>query len=200
MANYRRELPRSKLEFLLDKYKGHRDAEGGIFTSDKRRKLLGVKAESSKQIHQDTTDFWYDVRTTVKSGLTDLQLIAEVAHPEQLKEMFKMIPFGEWEKDRSETSLVNILDVIFEDHNRPVLKKTEDGKKYLSRSNDVDDLWKAELVYEIVERCLKFYQESGLITSKVHERLVDEAIDMLGSEYSQALSRELKLPYYAKFR
>lgn len=200
MANYRRQLSKSRHEFILNKYKNHRDVEGGIFTSDKRRKLLGVKAESSKQFREDTADFWYDVRTTVKNGLTDLQLIAEVAHPEQLKEMFQLVPFAEWEKDNSKTSLANILDAIFQDHDRLVLEKTKDGHKVLTRTREENDLWKVELAYETVEKCLKFYKESGLITSRVHERLADEVIDMMGSEYSHALSRNLDLPYYAKFR
>lgn len=200
MADYRRKLAMDEHRNIVHKYKPHRDAQGGIFVSRTRRRLLGIKDESSDLYREDTADFWSDVRTNVKNALTDLQLICEVANEDQLKEMFQLIPFTERTSDKTKTSLADVFGVIFQDHNRLVMTKLKDGTRMLTRTRDVDDLWKAELACEIVERCLEFFKVSGLITSKVHERLVEEVIDMLGSEYSQALSREMKLPYYAKFR
>lgn len=184
MADYRRKLYQSRHQFILSKYKNHRDAEGGIFTSDKRRKLLGIKAKSSKQLHEDTADFWYDVRTTVKNGLADLQLIAEVAHPEQLKEMFNLIPFAEWEKDNSKTSIPLLLKAILSSQPWYELKRKK-GELH-PVYNKEDDTWLAELAYEIVRTCLQFFKDHNLITSKAHQRLAEEVDDMLNSEVARA--------------
>src|SRR2546427_4594121 len=88
IANYRRELYKMERMNLIDKYKKLRDADGGIFTSTMRRRLLGIKLSSDREIREDSADFWYNVRTYVKNGLKDLELICEVAHPEQLEDMF----------------------------------------------------------------------------------------------------------------
>ncbi|OLB91889.1 MAG: hypothetical protein AUH25_01660 [Thaumarchaeota archaeon 13_1_40CM_38_12] len=194
MADYRRHLTISEQRNILSKYKNHRDVEGGIFVPSKRRKLLGVKAESRKGIHEDTADFWSDVRKYVRHALTDLQLISEVAHPEQLKEIFQLVPFGVREKDQSKASLADVLETLF--------KYTTQYKKIASGWIPVRPqehiIWKAHLASEIVQKCLQFYKDSGMITSKAHERLVEEVIDMVGTELSHVISREMKLPYYAK--
>src|SRR2546428_7058747 len=88
MVEYRRENTKYEWSELLDKYKNLINAEGGVFRPDKRRKLLGLKPKADDPPHKDTANFWYDVRKTVKSGLKDLELICDIAHPDQLKEMF----------------------------------------------------------------------------------------------------------------
>src|SRR5437870_10165023 len=95
VATYRRELPQYRRKNIIDKYKNLRDAKGGLFTPTMRRRLLGVKLLSSKEYKEDTADFWYDVRKTVKSGLKDIELICDMAHPDQLKEMFTETLFNE---------------------------------------------------------------------------------------------------------
>jgi len=199
MANYRRELSIDKQKQIHRKYKNHRDAEGGIFKPDKRRKLLGVKGEKKKVAPENLANFWSDVRKYVKNGLIDLQLIAEVAHPDQLKEMFQLIPLSERREDKSKTSIVNILDAIFEEHNKLVYDIEKDGTRFPRRSTEVDDSWKIDLAAEIVGNCLKFYMDSGLVTSKAHERLIEEVTDMLGSEYGHVINRELSLQHIMQF-
>ena len=195
MADYRRKLAVDEHKNIVRKYQPHRDAQGGIFVPRTRRRLLGVKDESSGLYREDTSDFWSDVRTNVKNALTDLQLICEVANQDQLKEMFRLIPFEERQKDQSKASLSNVLEVLFK--STPLFKK--EGSKWI-RVIPKDITWKADLAVEIVEKCLEFYKYNGMITSKVHERLVVEVTDMLGSELGHAISRELKLPYAIKVR
>ena len=200
MADYRRQLSKYEQKELLDKYKKHRDAEGGIFTSDKRRKLLGIKGESKKQIHEDSADFWYDVRKTVKNGLKDMELICDVAHPDQLKEMFIETLFKE-EKDelakiinieekirffKRIPSLEKALNALFKDYivNHYVIDK-HTGQKYTQSDIIGDDSWKAYLGYHTVITCMKFFKGHNFISTKAHERLVEEVEDMLNVEVAR---------------
>jgi len=73
MANYRRELTKKQLNKIHSRYKDLVNSDGGIFTKDKRRKLLGLKQKSGKYF-EESADFWYDVRTTVLNGLKDFEL------------------------------------------------------------------------------------------------------------------------------
>ena len=195
MVDYRRKLTREEHKNIVRKYKNHRDAKGGIFVSRTRRRLLGIKDEKSGLFREDTPDFWLDVRNNVKTALTDLQLICEVANQNQLEEMFQLVPYSIRKEDPTKASLADVLGVLCK-----TLIQYKRDKHGLSPIFDTENIpWKAELAYEIVQKCLVFYKENGLITSKAHERLVEEVIDMLGSEFSHAAGRELKLPYYAQF-
>ena len=170
MARYRRYLSESEQKRILNKYKNHRDAEGGIFGSDIRRRLMGVKDRKRVLYKHDTTDFWHDVRTYVKNALTDLQLVFEVADPNQLYEMFYPN-----QNESSKPSLDNIL-------------------RYLFRYPAQEGLaWKAELAKKITNLCLDFFRDNGLVTSMAHRRLVDEVNDMLVNEMMHAEEREKQL-------
>lgn len=195
MANYRRKLSKEDHKNIVRKYKKHRDANGGIFVSRTRRRLLGIKDEKSGLFREDTSDFWLDVRSNVKTALTDLQLICEVANQDQLKEMFSVIPYSSRQSDPTKASLANVIEALL--YTLIQYKRDKDGLKPIFDQKNI--LWKSELSNEIVQKCLEFYNINGMITSKAHERLVMEVIDMLGSEFSHTLSRELKLPYFAKF-
>ena len=184
MAKYRRPIDKSKLRYIVSKYKNHCGAEGGIFRPDKRRKLIGLKKKNPKEIEEGTADFWYDVRNSVKHGLTDLQLVSEVAHPEQLKEMFSLIPFGYWRKDISKTDLPKLIRTILSSQPRSRVVKRKG--MLMPVENEEDDIWLAHLAYEIVIECFRFFNEHNLVTSKVHERLIDETEDMLNSEIGRA--------------
>ena len=195
MADYRRKLSQAEHRNIVRKYKKHRDANGGIFVSRTRRRLLGIKDEKSGLFREDTSDFWLDVRSNVKTALTDLQLICEVANQDQLKEMFSVIPYSLRKSDPTKASLANVIEALF--YTLILYKRDKDGLKPIFDQKNI--IWKAELSNEVVQKCLEFYNINGMITSKAHERLVMEVIDMLGSEFSHTLSRELKLPYFAKF-
>jgi len=195
MADYRRKLSKEDHKNIVRKYKKHRDANGGIFVSRTRRRLLGIKDEKSGLFREDTSDFWLDVRSNVKTALTDLQLICEVANQDQLKEMFSVIPNSLRKSDPTKVSLANVIETLF--YTLIQYKRDKDGLKPIFDQKNI--LWKGELSNEIVQKCLEFYSINGMITSKAHERLVMEVTDMLGSELSHTLSRELNLPYFAKF-
>ncbi len=184
MAKYRRQMDKIKQKYIIDKYKKHCDAEGGTFRPDKRRKLVGLKKKNPKQIEEGTADFWYDVRKSAKHSLTDLQLVSEVANTEQLREIFSIIPYGEWNKDTSKTDLVFLIrQVLGSQPWRTVrYKKGVPQPSY----NSEDDSWLAFLAYQIVHECFEFFKDHQLVTSKAHERLIDEVDDLLNSEVGRA--------------
>ncbi|MGI0047739.1 MAG: hypothetical protein ACREBB_11220 [Nitrosotalea sp.] len=172
MAKYRREIVENDLRNIHGWFKDHLDAEGGIFTEDKRRKLLGVKAKSSKQYQEDNADFWYDTRKTVKNGLKDLELFCLVAHPEQVKEIFDFHLVSE--KPYVPSPLVDILTALFGNFPTPDYQKINETRVF--------DLWKAPLAYEIVKILIEYMQRENLITSQAHHRSAEEFLDMMGSE------------------
>ena len=184
MAQYRRKLTTSKNKYILDKYKHHKNDDVGIFTSDKRRKLLGLKPKDRKIKHDNIPNFWSDVRNSVKIGLTDLQLIADVADHNQLRQMFKLIPFSEWDKDISKTDLPKLCRTILSSQPRSRVVKRKG--MLVPAENEEDDVWLAHLAYEIVIECFRFFKDHNLVTSMAHERLIDETEDMLNSEIGRA--------------
>ena len=185
MAKYRRRMDKIKQKYIIDKYKKHCEAEGGIFRPDKRRKLIGLKEKKNpKQIEEGTADFWYDVRKSARHGLTDLQLVSEVTNPEQLQEIFSLIPYVEWNRDISKTDLPKLIRTILSSQPRSRVVKRKG--MLVPVENEEDDVWLAHLAYEIVIECFRFFNEHNLVTSMAHERLIEETEDMLNSEIGRA--------------
>jgi len=62
-------------------FESHLASCGGLFTERMRRRLLGLPVGRTPKQDERTLkyDFWYDVRSSVKSGLTDLELFLSVA-------------------------------------------------------------------------------------------------------------------------
>ena len=54
-----------------------READGGIFTSKTRRRLVGELGMSGRGLTKN--DFWYDQRNRVRNALTDLEIFLTVA-------------------------------------------------------------------------------------------------------------------------
>lgn len=176
MANYRRPLNKTQHEYLLKDYRNHRDAQGGIFTSDKRRKLLGVKSQSTKQRGEDTADFWYDVRTYVKNGITDLRLLAEVAHSDQLNEIFKdknVEAYPKGDKRYARDDLIRFLQLLLSD-------------RYGSEKTDSqNDQWKYELAHELVSMGLSFFQGKKNLNTELHQRIFHDVNDVISLTYNR---------------
>ncbi|MDE1769516.1 MAG: hypothetical protein KGI28_03045 [Thaumarchaeota archaeon] len=213
MANYRRELSKNDQKNLHSKYKDLIDEDGGIFTSDKRRKLLGLKQKHGKYF-EDTADFWYDVRTTVANGLKDLELFFEVAHQEQIQDVLHDSPIKEevnlgkkyknieeiMELSKRIPTLQKTLESLFKDYTKVHTAKSSTGQTYsVSEPIEKDDAWKAMLAEKIVKICMEFFMTHNLISTKAHLRLVEELQDMLNVEVSRTfyLKRDQRTKGYA---
>jgi|GEM_PF-2864128 len=175
MAKYRRNIVERDRKIIHDQFKDHLDADGGIFTEDKRRKLLGVKVEAKKNFHPDTAEFWYDVRTTVKNGLKDLELFCLVAHPEQVKEIFDhRVVSG---KRFTPSPLIDALTALFGDFPTSDHQKINETKAF--------DLWKSPLAYEMIKIMMEYFKKENMITSLAHKRVAEEFLDMMAVEIGQ---------------
>jgi len=198
MANYRRELSKNDSKLIHSIYKEHTDDEGGIFTKDKRRKLLGLKQKHGKYF-EDTADFWYDVRSNVKSGLKDLELFFDVADKNQIKEVLYDAPSKEelkslkltrdhnkiYELKRQIPSLTHTLSALFQKYYKTSKMKLPSGetRKY-SEHIEEDDMWRANLIHDIIKIGVTYLRDHKLVSSKAHERLTDEFVDMVNVEIS----------------
>lgn len=189
MAQYRRKLNQGKQKYVNDRYKTHKDAKAGTFTSDKRRKLLGIKPKGRDISPENVANFWYDVRTSVSRGLADLHLVSEVAHEDQMREMFQPHPYQAMKKDPSLTSLATLVKAVLESPDG-TSKHMVGGRRKLSMLKEQPDAWKAVLAQEIVRHCLDFFSYHGFVTSKAHQRVVEELNDMISSEMSKAFFME----------
>jgi hypothetical protein len=169
---------------IIKKYKELRDSEGGIFTSKTRRRLLAVKPDKKLNFREDNYDMWRDIKIYVKNGLKDLELFCETAHPDQVREVFKTTVDRNIEDLERKPSLEKTLSILLKDFKTYKKKiNPENDLKYSEPSNiDRDRVWKAELAYNIIRIALKYFQDENLITSKIHERLCSEVLDMLQSE------------------
>ena len=204
MANYRRELSKKDLELIHSTYKNHIDSDGGIFTKDKRKKLLGLKQEHGKYF-EDTADFWYDVRTTVTNALKDLELFFEVANRTQIKEVMYDAPLKEELQLPKKThdhekiyllskqipSLTKTLIALFQKNLKRRKQKLPSGEvqKYYEHIEE-DEEWRAYLVNDIIGICITYLRDHKLISSKAHERVTDEFKDLINVE----IARGFKIP------
>ena len=184
MAQYRRKLSKSEQSYIHGKYKRHKNDDTGIFTSDRRRKLLGLKPKDRTIKDKNMPNFWSDVRKYSKLGLTDLHLVADIGNQNQLKEIFGSVTFEEWDKDQSKTDIAKLLRTIFS--SQPYFQVKKVKGILMPMPNDESDIWLANLAYTIVLECFKFFKEHNLVTSMAHERLIDETEDMLNSEIGRA--------------
>ena len=206
MANYRRKLSKNDLKLIHSIYKVHTDDEGGIFTEDKRRKLLGLKQKQGKYF-EDTADFWYDVRSSVKSGLMDLELFFEVADKNQIKDVLynaelkaqsdllklKIELNKRYELERQIPSFTRTLSALFQKYYKARKYKLSTGeiRKY-SEHVEEDDTWRAYLINEMINLGITYLRDHNLISSKAHERLTDEFIDMVNVEIARGTKIPLK--------
>jgi|SRR3989304_1553517 len=201
MANYRRELTINESKYLHDIFKAHVNDDGGIFTADKRKKLLGLKPEHGKYF-EDTADFWSDVRAYVKSGLKDLELFFDVAHPKLIREIIYDSPKKEnldilkktQDSDKRSIlqhqipSLQSTISSLFETHYKYKKVKPAPGQASKYSVPIEDELeWKSNLVREILVLGIDFMDNHNLISSQAHKRLADEFVDMVNVEISTGI-------------
>jgi hypothetical protein len=170
-------------KLLLAKYKNHRDQHGGIFTPTTRRRLMGVKEANAKELKPDTADFWYDVKNTVRNGLSDMQLVSEITDNERQEELFGVVKPKDTDENLARASLADVLrTILIKPWKLPAIELDSNGFPRPKREKDEDDYWKAALAREVIKIGLEFYQKNRLITSKAHQRVVEELDDLIDLE------------------
>ena len=182
MAKYRRDLTKSNYKILKQYYQDHYNSkDSGIFTFSKKHRLLGIKGNGKEEIKNES-DFWLDVRKSVKNGIVDLKLVADVASIEQQKQMFKI--------SKERFSIIDALHSVLKTEVKKIVKQTEksyaEGYVY-PEQNEL--AWKSFLSYSLARIGMEFFLENFLITSKLHKRNLEESLDVLTTEMYQFLEK-----------
>jgi hypothetical protein len=165
MAKYRRELTSAQHRQIVDKFKDHMEAPGGIFTESTRHRLIGVKDTSSKLFKDDVPDFWLDVRTYATNALIDLNLLASVADPEQLRQIFAPLSFREWNAKENKYPRDDpsaYLQMLLWSSHEPVASAVGE--------------WKRKLARRLMELAVNHFKDHPEFASPLHKRVFEEAL------------------------
>jgi hypothetical protein len=121
---------------------------------------------------EDKSQFFYDIREHAKSAFGDLMLLIETLNDSQIKENF------ETRYDQNELARL-CKDPTF----------TPDSflhMMYLLFNTEGDDKWRAYLGYYLITIIFEFLKKHSYISTKAHERTLDEALDLINVEISRA--------------
>lgn len=157
-----------------------------------------MRREKNIEYQEDNSDFWYDIRNSVRNALPDLCLVSDIAEQKQLKMIFSLDSLSTESEDQElkedkgiqsksipNISLVGILKSIFEPLEKEYVADDE-GRPCEVVSSKEDYLWKAQLARQIIRVCLNFFIQSGLIVSKTHLRIIEETNDVIASDIGRA--------------
>lgn len=146
----------------------------GIFTDAAQQKLLEFP-EIDKSTYGP--QFWSKIRKSVQKGLIDLSLFCSIANSEQMeKTLWKNedMPTPGTIQSSMTPLLPNLLSVIL----------------YQNSKDDVEP-WKIIMANRMLSEIFKFYRNSGIVSSKTYERMLDEVEDFLKIEvYRQSIEKK----------
>lgn len=202
IREYLRKLSKKEIEELQLKYEIHiKRSRGGFLERPIKEKLLRYKKLDQYATTDDISkDFW-EIREHAKTAIGDLLLLTDTLTESQLKEILLTQPpkdiMDSLSKNpdtkahdrvwQSNPRLENVLRSILKDRDfGGIYDKKEWDKKELSEQ---EDAWKFFMVQTIIEICFDFLKNNSYVTTKAHERLVEEVIDMINSE-----SRNTRIP------
>lgn len=202
MAIYRRELTKNDYTHLKRNYQTHLDSKRtGGFAKNKRHRLMGIKGDGKEELQSDA-DFWYDVRESIKNGITDIKLVSDVASPEQQKMMFDVTS--------KQFSIIDAMHSILNTREKYVVKEYEttipgekSAKKIIKQTThnkiipptDDEMAWKSYLAYSLVKLGVEFFLKNLHVESNLHKRNLEDSIDVLRLEmtkFSDKLSGDQK--------
>lgn len=190
MAKYRRDLTKLDYKILKMDYENHYDSKTtGVFTKDKRRHLLGIKGSGKEDKIKSESDWWYDVRSSVKSGVVDLKLVSDVASVKEQKQMFEI--------SDERFSIADVLHSILTINVKPTEKSSQETTK-IGHTTPKDDetAWKSFLAYNLVKIGIGFFLDNFHVELDYQKRNLGDTLDILKSGIFQF---EDKLPHDKKY-
>ena len=205
---YLRELKSKEINDLKKKFSDHiKPRKNGFLTRKLREKLLRISKHTES--NRENYDNPYEIREHAKSAMRDFQLIIETLTDDRIKEIFKKDFLSDEEQKRKPEinskdeieffqnlpSILNVFDSLFKLKTKIVKITYKDGKEEKSHEYvdviDYDDSWKAILAEDILNTCLKFFIEHRYISTKAHQRLVDEIKDAINVEVSRGMNLKI---------
>jgi len=204
---YTRGYTPKQINQLQTKYDFHlQRRRRGFLSSNQKKILLHLSKWKKGTDNSAKHKFFYELRESAKTAFGDYLLLTETLNDDQLKEIFTHYSFTDKEeKYRSEKNiehvefykqipvLHNVLESLFklEYQNEPVVDSKGKFSHTISLPKDIDDEWQARFAEETIRICLKFFKEHSLISTKAHERLVEEVEDMINVEVARGTKLKL---------
>jgi len=199
IRGYQRTMSKSEIKELQEKYLIHmKRSRGGFLERPVKQRLLHVTNWEEETDDTDISKYFYEVREHAKTAFEEFLLLCDVLTESQIKDIFqfkaegelldKISHEGDGKKSQhlwhSVPSMENILRGILKTSDTNMV--TENIWKDM-RLYEQPDSWKFNMAHHIIEICFEFLKENRFITSKAHQRLVEEVLDMLGSESHNTL-------------
>jgi len=159
--HWRRHLTPQQRKVLLDDHKDILQiSRGGILTTKQRQRLLGLKKQTADY---DERKFWSDIRNSVKTTFTDLQLIMRIASDAQLSEMFES-EYTESYPDRkikhTRVEMMKFLDTLFREF-----------------ENKSEPFWQDKLARQTIEKGVYYFRSKKEFKGTLYQRLFEDIID-----------------------
>lgn len=204
---YARDLSQNQIKVLQGKYtlyitKASRNR--GFIPIKKAERLLHITNWETDATSDDVYQFFSDLKAHTRTAFWDFQLLCDSLKPEVLKDIFSWDypkELSEEIKHESDTkksqelfgrvpTIENVVRAILSSKEEKEVKLDDDVWKQ-KELVEQPDAWKYEIARHLITICFEFLQENRYITSKAHERLVEEAIDMVNTE-----SRNIMVPKF----
>ena len=201
---YARDFNQKDIKVLQEKYslylkKASRNR--GFIPTKKTERLLHLTNWEEDASKDDIYQFFSDLKAHTRTAFWDIQLLCDTLKPTILKDIFQWEYPDELKEEISHESDTKKSQELF--HKVPTIdnavrailfSKEEEKLSDIWKHKELvmqPDAWKFEIARNLIRICFEFLKENRFITSKSHERLVEEVIDMINSE-----SRNIAVPKY----
>lgn len=187
-STYTRDLSKNQIKELKEKYSDHLSrTRQGFLSMPVKQRLLKIKKMEREMTNEEKQRYFYDIREHAKTAFGDFLLLMDTLQDSQIKEIFEgqnlslkeMNQLKQVKTNEDSTkffqklpSFLNLLTTLFSEH------------------EEKDDSWKAYTSYYVVMACTKFLREHNFISTKAHERLLDEVENMINVEIARGVYLE----------
>jgi len=165
---YKRELSKKEKLSLNKKYQKYfKKTGGGFITTNRKLRLFGLKKSSEGT---PDADFWLKLKESARGSIVGLQLISDLGHTDQLKEIFGPIHITK-----------NLKNDLSDPSNQISLSSLIETILSTKHEKNEDDLWKSLLAKDIMEKCFDYIKENKILMTKSHLNLIEQMQDLINA-------------------
>ncbi|MGI0102497.1 MAG: hypothetical protein ACREA7_07885 [Nitrosotalea sp.] len=194
---YTRDLTQKEIKVLQAKYEPYlkkASRNRGFIPLEKTKRLLHITNWEEDTSSNDVYQFFSDLKSHTRTSFGDIQLICDTLKPSVLNDIFRWEYPEELNKQLSHEAdpkksqdlhsrvptIENVVKALLFSKEEKEEKPDEIWKhKGLVLQPDA---WKFNIASNLIRICFEFLQENKFITSKSHERLIEEVTDMINAE------------------
>lgn len=192
-STYTRDLSTTQIKELKEKYSDHLNrSRQGFLSMPVKQRLLKIKKMEREFTNEEKQRYFYDIREHAKSAFGDFLLLMDTLQDSQIKEIFEG-------NNLSTKEMQQFKQLRNETENKNFFQKLPTFLNMLNtlfiEKGEQDDTWKAYMSYYVITTCTKFLREHDFISTKAHQRLLDEVEDMINVEIARGiyLNREQRV-------